>query len=176
MKLMFVVVYSRSWERSLILQVPYSSGVVAQEPSINPCLLAHLGLVLLRLPHCAAKVRYACSVGGVCVNCSPARPKGRPKPIAAAVSALCCDWDAGQLTHEAPVLEGKALLQRVEGQVAAGALGVVVGAGELGAGALEAATGDAGRGHGGAEGCTGEHLETSAGNAIGGVADVLCVW
>jgi hypothetical protein len=112
----------------------------------------------------------------MCVNCSPARPKGRPKPVAAAVSALCCHCGAGKLTHEAPVLEGKALLERVEGQVAAGTLGVVEGAGELGAGALEAATGDAGWGRGGAEGCTGEHLGTSAGDSIGGVAGVLWAW
>jgi hypothetical protein len=65
------------------------------------------------------------------------------------------------LTHEAPVLECKAPLQRVEGQVAARALGVVVWAGQLGAGGLEAAAGDEQWGRGGAEGGTGEHLEES---------------
>ena len=61
-------------------------------------------------------------------------------------------------THEAPVLEGEAPLQGVEGQVAARALGVVVRAGHLGASRLEAAAGDEGWGRGGAEGSTGEHL------------------
>ena len=71
------------------------------------------------------------------------------------------------LTHESPVLEGKALLQRVEGQVAARALGVVVWAGELGAGGLEAAAGDEGWGRCGAESSTGEHLEQLAYVSIG---------
>ena len=75
-----------------------------------------------------------------------------------------------ELTHEAPVLEGKAPLQRVKGQVAARALGVVVWAGELGAGGLEAAAGDEGWGRGGAEGSTGEHLESSVTAAIEGVS------
>ena len=78
-----------------------------------------------------------------------------------------------KLTHKAPVLEGKALLQRVEGQVAAGTLGVVVGRGHLRAGRLEAAAGDEGRGRGGAEGSTGEHLGESAESAIGAIASVL---
>lgn len=71
------------------------------------------------------------------------------------------------LTHEAPVLECEALLQRVKGQVAAWALGVVVWAGELGAGRLEAAAGDERGGRGSAEGSTGEHLGESAERAIG---------
>ena len=70
--------------------------------------------------------------------------------------------DAPKLTHESPVLEGKAPLQWVEWQVAARALGVVVWAGELGAGGLEAAAGDESWGRGGAEGSTGEHLQRSA--------------
>ena len=77
------------------------------------------------------------------------------------------------LTHESPVLEGEALLERVEGQVAARALGVVVRAGELGAGRLEPAAGDEGGGRGGAESGTGEHLCGSAGGAIDVEASVL---
>lgn len=76
-------------------------------------------------------------------------------------------WGCTELTHEAPVLESEALLQRVEGQVAARALGVVVRAGELLAGRLEAATGNGGRGRGGAESCAGEHLGGSAEGVIG---------
>jgi hypothetical protein len=72
-----------------------------------------------------------------------------------------------KLTHEAPELESKALLQRVEGQVAARALGVVVWAGELGTGRLEAAAGNERRGRGGAESSAGEHLEESVSGAIG---------
>lgn len=79
----------------------------------------------------------------------------------------------GQLTHEAPVLEGEALLQRVERQVAAGTLGVVVGGRHARAGRLEAAAGDEGRCRGGAEGSTGEHLGESAGGAIGAATGVL---
>lgn len=83
-------------------------------------------------------------------------------------------WGGDRRTHEAPVPEGKALLQRVEGQVATGALGVVVGAGELGAGRLEAAAGDERGAGGGAEGCTGEHLGTwSAG---GGGPQLAANW
>jgi hypothetical protein len=76
-------------------------------------------------------------------------------------------------THESPVLEGETLLEGVEGQVAAGALGVVERAGELGAGRLEAAAGDEGRGRGGAESGTGEHLGGSAEGAIGVGSSVL---
>jgi hypothetical protein len=76
-------------------------------------------------------------------------------------------------THESPVLEGETLLEGVEGQVAAGALGVVERAGELGAGRLEAAAGDEGRGRGGAESGTGEHLGGSAEGAIGVDSSVL---
>jgi hypothetical protein len=79
------------------------------------------------------------------------------------------------LTHEAPVLEGKAPLQRVEGQVAARALGVVVRAGHLRAGRLEAAAGDERGGRGGAESGTGEHLAWSAERAIGGASSVRWV-
>ena len=81
-----------------------------------------------------------------------------------------------KLTHEAPVLESKAPLQRVEWQVAARALGVVVWAGHLGAGRLEAAAGDESRGRSGAEGSTGEYLGESAGHAIGAEASVLWRW
>lgn len=78
-----------------------------------------------------------------------------------------------KLTHEAPVLEGEALLQRVERQVAAGTLGVVEGGRHLGAGRLEATAGDEGGGRSGAEGSTGEHLGQSAEGAIGAAASVL---
>jgi hypothetical protein len=78
-----------------------------------------------------------------------------------------------KLTHEAPVLEGEALLQRVERQVAAGTLGVVEGGRHLGAGRLEATAGDEGGGRSGAESSTGEHLGQSAGGAIGAAASVL---
>jgi hypothetical protein len=65
-----------------------------------------------------------------------------------------------QLTHEAPESEGEELGQGVEGQVAARALGVVVGAGELCAGRREGTTGDDLVGHGGhAHGGSGQHLD-----------------
>ena len=76
-------------------------------------------------------------------------------------------WCHSDLTHESPVLEGKAPLQWVKGQVAARALGVVVRAGELSAGGLEAAAGDESGGRGGAESSTGEHLRESVCVAIG---------
>jgi len=82
-----------------------------------------------------------------------------------------------ELTHEAPVLEGKASLQRVKGQVAARTLGVVVWAGKLGAGGLEATAGDEGWGRGGAEGGTGEHLAKSVSVAVDGLySRTLAVW
>jgi hypothetical protein len=81
-------------------------------------------------------------------------------------------WRVVHLTHEAPVLEGKAPLQRVEGQVAARALGIVVRAGHLGTRRLEAAAGDERGGRGGAEGGAGEHLGESAAGAIGVAAGV----
>jgi len=60
--------------------------------------------------------------------------------------------------HEAPESEGEELGQGVEGQVAARALGVVVGTGELCAGRGEATTGDDLVGHGGhAHGGSGQH-------------------
>jgi hypothetical protein len=81
---------------------------------------------------------------------------------------VCSHWRR-ERTHKAPVLEGKTPLQRVEWQVAARALGVVVWAGHLRARRLEAAAGDEGWGRGGAEGSTGEHLGgwESAARAIG---------
>jgi hypothetical protein len=78
-----------------------------------------------------------------------------------------------ELTAVCPELDRKALLQRVKGQVATGALRVVVGAGELGAGRLEATAGDGGWVRGGAESCTGEHLERSARASIGVSVGVL---
>lgn len=64
------------------------------------------------------------------------------------------------LTHEAPVSDGEEFGQGVEGQVAARALGVVVGAGKLHASRGEATTGDNLVGHGGhAHGGSGQHLD-----------------
>jgi hypothetical protein len=97
-----------------------------------------------------------------------------PRPV---VISLRPVTEPCKLTHEAPVLESKALLQRVKGQVATRTLGVVVWAGELSAGGLEAATGDERRGRGGAEGSTSEHLQTSVTVAIGVILGrTLAVW
>jgi len=90
---------------------------------------------------------------------------------------LSIHWRVSELTHEAPELEGKALLQRVEGQVAARALGVVVWAGHLRAGRLEAAAGDESWGRGGAEGGTGKHLVAVSGEStIGAGVCVRWLW
>ena len=63
-----------------------------------------------------------------------------------------------RLTHEAPEPQEEELGQRVEWDVAARALRVVVRAGELGASRVEAAARD-GVGHGGhAHGGSGKHL------------------
>ena len=103
---------------------------------------------------------------------SPARPKGRPKPVTTSVSDIFALRRA-ELTGVSPELEDEALLQRIKGQVASGALGVVVRAGELGPGGLEAAAGNDHGGLGGAESCTGKHLGRSAGNSIGVLGSVL---
>jgi hypothetical protein len=78
-----------------------------------------------------------------------------------------------ELTAVCPELDRKALLQRVKGQVAAGTLRIMVGAGELRAGRLEATAGDDGWVRSGAESCTGEHLERSAQVSIGVSMSVL---
>jgi hypothetical protein len=93
-------------------------------------------------------------------NDLPATPKGRKNPVATErVSSGKREQQSWPLTHEAPESESKELGQRVEGQVAARALGVVVRAGELRAGRREATTGDHLVGHGGhAHGSSGEHL------------------
>jgi hypothetical protein len=140
----------------------------ARSPRSCPSSL-HL-FVLLGLPDCNSDVvRYAHSINGIERDVSPARRKGRANPVAVHVSQCYALATLPKLTHEAPVLESKAPLQRVEGQVAARALGVVVRAGHLGAGGLEAAAGDQRRGRGGAESGTGEHLQTSVSEASGAV-------
>ena len=87
-------------------------------------------------------------------------PKGAPKPTAVPmVSRLCPNPQYLSLsrarTHERPVPKSEPLGKRVEGNVAARALGVVVGRAHLARGGVEAATGSGGR-----EACdgTGEHL------------------
>lgn len=64
----------------------------------------------------------------------------------------------GSPTHEGPVAPEEVLGQRVEGDVGARALGVVVGAAELGASGGEATTGSDG-GQSGADSGRGVHLE-----------------
>lgn len=87
-------------------------------------------------------------------------PKGAPKPTAVPmVSCLCSNLQYLSLsrarTHERPVPESKPLGERVEGNVAARALRVVVGRAHLARGGVEAAAGSGGR-----EACdgAGEHL------------------
>lgn len=91
----------------------------------------------------------------------PAMPKGAPKPTAVPmVSRLFPDLQylslARARTHERPVPESEPLGERVEGNVAARALRVVVGRAHLARGGVEATTGSSGR-----EACdgTGEHLD-----------------
>jgi hypothetical protein len=140
----------------------------ARNPRSCPSSL-HL-FVLLGLPDCNSNsVRYAHSINEIERDVLPARRNGRENPVATRVSQCHALVTLPKLTHEAPVLESKAPLQRVEGQVAARALGVVVRAGHLSAGGLEAAAGDERRGRGGAESGTGEHLQTSVSEAIGAV-------
>jgi hypothetical protein len=87
-------------------------------------------------------------------------PKGAPKPTA--VSMVSHSFPtlrylslSGARTHEAPVPEGEPLGERVEGNVAARALRVVVGRAHLARGGVETAAGGGGR-----EACdgAGEHL------------------
>jgi hypothetical protein len=84
---------------------------------------------------------------------------------------------SGARTHEAPVPEGEPLGERVEGNVAARALGVVVGRAHLARGGVEAAAGGGGR-----EACdgAGEHLYLISAvslenSGIGAYFDVCCV-
>jgi hypothetical protein len=90
----------------------------------------------------------------------PAMPKGAPKPTAVPmVSRLCPNLQYLSLsrarTHERPVPESEPLGKRVEWNVAARALRVVVGRAHLARGGVEAATGSGGR-----EACdgAGKHL------------------
>ena len=89
-------------------------------------------------------------------------PKGAPKPTAVPIVSLPfqsflypCLSLLRPRTHETPVPQGEETGHRVEGNVAARALGVVVGRAHLARGGVEAATGSGGR-----EACdgTGEHL------------------
>lgn len=63
--------------------------------------------------------------------------------------------------HESPVAEKEELGKRVEGDVRARALSVVVRAAELGAGGGKATTGDERGGHSGPQSGSGVHLEES---------------
>lgn len=92
----------------------------------------------------------------------PAMPKGAPKPRAVPlVSRPIQSFLYPRLsplrkrTHEAPVPDGEETGHRVEGDVAARALGVVVGRAHLAGGGVETAAGGGGR-----EACdgAGEHL------------------
>lgn len=88
-------------------------------------------------------------------------PKGAPKPTAVSMVShsfpTCCIYLSlsGARTHEGPVPDGEPLGKRVEGNVATGTLGVVVGRAHLARGGVEAAAGSGGR-----EACdgAGEHL------------------
>lgn len=71
-------------------------------------------------------------------------------------------------THESPVSLEEVLGQRVEGNVGARALSVVVRTGELGPGGGKATTGDEGSGHSGAESRSGVHLEHASQNELKG--------
>lgn len=66
---------------------------------------------------------------------------------------------SGPPTHESPVSEEEVLGHRVEGDVGARTLGVVVGAAELGTGGRKATAGNEGGGHTGPESGGGVHLE-----------------
>lgn len=65
----------------------------------------------------------------------------------------------GSLTHESPVAPEEVLGERVEGDVGARTLGVVVGAAKLGASGGEATTGSEGGGHSGPD-SRGIHLRS----------------
>jgi hypothetical protein len=142
---------------SLILQIPCSLGTRYPYTS---CVSNRLRLVLLCLPDCEnTMISLDSSRIAIEKGASPARRKGRANPVPGLVSYVHSGhWRLRKPTHEAPVLEGKSLLQRVEWQVGPRTLGVVVWAGHLRAGGLEATAGDEGWGRGGAEGSTCEHL------------------
>jgi hypothetical protein len=94
----------------------------------------------------------------------PAMPKGAPKPTAVPIVSppiqsflYPCLSLLRQRTHETPVPQGEETSHRVEGNVAARTLGVVVGRAHLARGGVETAAGGGGR-----EACNGaggEHLE-----------------
>ena len=92
-------------------------------------------------------------------------PKGAPNPVT--------KWNQGQNnssrsttdihqlgrpTHESPVSEEEVLGVRVEGDVGARTLGVVVRATELGTGGGKATAGDEGGGHTGPKSGSGVHF------------------
>lgn len=89
-------------------------------------------------------------------------PKGAPKPTAVPMvshkfpqaSCIVCLFCRPR-THEGPVPDGEPPGQGVEGNVAARALGVVVGRAHLARGGVEAAAGGGGREAGDG---AGEHL------------------
>ena len=89
-------------------------------------------------------------------------PKGAPKPTAVPIVSLPlqsflypCLSPLRPRTHETPVPQGEETGHRVEGNVAARTLGVVVGRAHLARGGVEATAGSGGR-----EACdgAGEHL------------------
>ena len=94
----------------------------------------------------------------------PAMPKGAPKPTAVPIVSLPfqsflypCLSLLRPRTHETPVPQGEETGHRVEGNVAARTLGVVVGRAHLARGGVETAAGGGGR-----EACDGagsEHLK-----------------
>ena len=94
----------------------------------------------------------------------PAMAKGAPKPVTgaskSAIQKPICDNHTAirPRTHESPVSPEEVLGQRVEGDVGARTLGVVVRAAELGAGGGKATTGNEGGGHSGAESGSSVHL------------------
>jgi hypothetical protein len=92
----------------------------------------------------------------------PAMPKGAPKPTAIPfVSPKFLDSASLCLlrprTHETPVPQGEETGHRVEGNVAARTLGVVVGRAHLARGGVETAAGGGGRKA--CNGAGGEHLK-----------------
>jgi hypothetical protein len=94
----------------------------------------------------------------------PAIPKGAPKPTAVPLVSLPiqsflypCLCLLRRRTHETPVPQGEEAGHRVEGEVVARTLGVVVGRAHLTRGGVETAAGGGGR-----EACNGaggEHLK-----------------
>lgn len=92
-------------------------------------------------------------------------PNGAPKPTAVwllaedRVDVRLGVWRGARLTHEAPVSKEEELGHRVERNVVARALGVVVRAGELRASRVETTAGDSVGHSGHAHGGSGKHLE-----------------